>query len=133
MNSNPSDNSIVLEWHILIKHGEIVTIWNKTSSVLSAEHFLSFPTGIIQFNLISLQEQLSHELDAILSSSIASFHWCSMFLHLICVWRPFSNPTPPIQEQFSEVLDAMFELRVQPQEHVIDQGDDGDNFYVIER
>ncbi|XP_035238617.1 protein kinase, cAMP-dependent, regulatory, type II, alpha A [Anguilla anguilla] len=37
------------------------------------------------------------------------------------------------QEQFSEVLDAMFELRVQPQQHVIDQGDDGDNFYVIER
>ncbi|KAG5837845.1 hypothetical protein ANANG_G00217350 [Anguilla anguilla] len=27
----------------------------------------------------------------------------------------------------------MFELRVQPQQHVIDQGDDGDNFYVIER
>lgn len=38
-----------------------------------------------------------------------------------------------IQEQFSEVLDAMFEVLVQPQEHVIDQGDDGDNFYVIER
>uniref|UniRef100_UPI003AAABBF8 protein kinase, cAMP-dependent, regulatory, type II, alpha A isoform X4 n=1 Tax=Centroberyx gerrardi TaxID=166262 RepID=UPI003AAABBF8 len=37
------------------------------------------------------------------------------------------------REQFSEVLDAMFELLVQPQEHVIDQGDDGDNFYVIER
>uniref|UniRef100_A0A3P8V4G1 cAMP-dependent protein kinase type II-alpha regulatory subunit n=1 Tax=Cynoglossus semilaevis TaxID=244447 RepID=A0A3P8V4G1_CYNSE len=37
------------------------------------------------------------------------------------------------QEQFSQVLDAMFESRVQPQEHVIDQGDDGDNFYVIER
>uniref|UniRef100_A0A672F944 cAMP-dependent protein kinase type II-alpha regulatory subunit n=1 Tax=Salarias fasciatus TaxID=181472 RepID=A0A672F944_SALFA len=37
------------------------------------------------------------------------------------------------QEQFSQVLDAMFELIVQPQEHVIDQGDDGDNFYVIER
>lgn len=37
------------------------------------------------------------------------------------------------QEQFSQVLDAMFELVVQPQEHVIDQGDDGDNFYVIER
>lgn len=36
-------------------------------------------------------------------------------------------------EQFSEVLDAMFEHRVQPDEHVIDQGDDGDNFYVIER
>ncbi|MGH0175558.1 UNVERIFIED_CONTAM: hypothetical protein FKN15_070916 [Acipenser sinensis] len=33
----------------------------------------------------------------------------------------------------SQVLDAMFEHRVQPQEHVIDQGDDGDNFYVIER
>lgn len=46
-------------------------------------------------------------------------------------WHP--SPHPLIQEQFSEVLDAMFELRVQPQEHVIDQGDDGDNFYVIER
>ncbi|KAM7402125.1 hypothetical protein PAMP_017392 [Pampus punctatissimus] len=36
------------------------------------------------------------------------------------------------QEQFSEVLDAMFEVLVKPQEHIIDQGDDGDNFYVIE-
>uniref|UniRef100_A0A4W5PKG7 cAMP-dependent protein kinase type II-alpha regulatory subunit n=1 Tax=Hucho hucho TaxID=62062 RepID=A0A4W5PKG7_9TELE len=45
-----------------------------------------------------------------------------------------TGPTSLISsEQFSEVLDAMFELRVQPQEHVIDQGDDGDNFYVIER
>ncbi|MGH0160498.1 UNVERIFIED_CONTAM: hypothetical protein FKN15_057571 [Acipenser sinensis] len=33
-------------------------------------------------------------------------------------------------EQMSQVLDAMFEHRVQPQEHVIDQGDDGDNFYT---
>lgn len=38
-----------------------------------------------------------------------------------------------VQEQFSQVLDAMFEVLVQPQDHVIDQGDDGDNFYVIER
>uniref|UniRef100_A0A670JBP9 cAMP-dependent protein kinase type II-alpha regulatory subunit n=1 Tax=Podarcis muralis TaxID=64176 RepID=A0A670JBP9_PODMU len=37
------------------------------------------------------------------------------------------------QEQLSQVLDAMFEMKVQPQDHVIDQGDDGDNFYVIER
>ncbi|KAM4023292.1 cAMP-dependent protein kinase type II-alpha regulatory subunit [Anomaloglossus baeobatrachus] len=37
------------------------------------------------------------------------------------------------QEQLSQVLDAMFERRVEPQEHVIDQNDDGDNFYVIER
>nr|XP_046239702.1 protein kinase, cAMP-dependent, regulatory, type II, alpha, B isoform X1 [Scatophagus argus] len=37
------------------------------------------------------------------------------------------------QEQFSEVLDAMFEVLVKPQEHIIDQGDDGDNFYVIEK
>uniref|UniRef100_A0A3P8QGV4 cAMP-dependent protein kinase type II-alpha regulatory subunit n=1 Tax=Astatotilapia calliptera TaxID=8154 RepID=A0A3P8QGV4_ASTCA len=36
-------------------------------------------------------------------------------------------------EQFSQVLDAMFESIVKPQEHVIDQGHDGDNFYVIER
>ncbi|XP_041946024.1 cAMP-dependent protein kinase type II-alpha regulatory subunit-like isoform X2 [Alosa sapidissima] len=36
-------------------------------------------------------------------------------------------------EQFSEVLDAMFEVLVKPEEHIIDQEDDGDNFYVIER
>lgn len=38
-----------------------------------------------------------------------------------------------VQEQFSEILDAMFEVLVKPQQHIIDQGDDGDNFYVIER
>ena len=37
-----------------------------------------------------------------------------------------------LQEQLSEVLDAMFEKKVQPGDHVIDQGDDGDNFYVID-
>ncbi|XP_068170398.1 protein kinase, cAMP-dependent, regulatory, type II, alpha, B isoform X1 [Antennarius striatus] len=36
------------------------------------------------------------------------------------------------QEQFSQVLDAMFEVSVKPQEHIIDQGDDGDNFYVVQ-
>ncbi|XP_065347486.1 cAMP-dependent protein kinase type II regulatory subunit [Cloeon dipterum] len=35
-------------------------------------------------------------------------------------------------EQMQDVLDAMFERRVQPEEYVIKQGDDGDNFYVIE-
>lgn len=38
-----------------------------------------------------------------------------------------------LQEQFSEVLDAMFEVLVKPQDHIIDQGEDGDNFYVIEK
>ncbi|XP_046731372.1 protein kinase, cAMP-dependent, regulatory, type II, alpha, B [Silurus meridionalis] len=37
------------------------------------------------------------------------------------------------KEQFSEVLDAMFEVLVKPNEHIIEQGDDGDNFYIIER
>lgn len=37
------------------------------------------------------------------------------------------------QEQMQDVLDAMFERKVQPDEYVIKQGDDGDNFYVIER
>ena len=37
------------------------------------------------------------------------------------------------QEQLNEVLDAMFERKVQPGDHVIDQGDDGDNFYVIDK
>uniref|UniRef100_W5NAT0 cAMP-dependent protein kinase type II-alpha regulatory subunit n=1 Tax=Lepisosteus oculatus TaxID=7918 RepID=W5NAT0_LEPOC len=50
----------------------------------------------------------------------------------ILLFLTLSSPPPP-QEQMSQVLDAMFERRVQPQEHVIDQGDDGDNFYVIER
>ncbi|MED6283372.1 cAMP-dependent protein kinase type II-alpha regulatory subunit, partial [Characodon lateralis] len=37
------------------------------------------------------------------------------------------------KDQFSEVLDAMFEVLVKPQDHIIDQGDDGDNFYVIDK
>ncbi|OPJ89711.1 hypothetical protein AV530_003871 [Patagioenas fasciata monilis] len=36
------------------------------------------------------------------------------------------------RDQLSQVLNAMFERKVKPQEHVIDQGDDGDDFYVIE-
>lgn len=35
-------------------------------------------------------------------------------------------------EQMHCVLDAMFEKQVSPGDHVIDQGDDGDNFYVID-
>ncbi|XP_016100983.1 cAMP-dependent protein kinase type II-beta regulatory subunit-like [Sinocyclocheilus grahami] len=37
------------------------------------------------------------------------------------------------QEQMSEVLDGMFEKVVVTGEYIIDQDDDGDNFYVIER
>lgn len=33
----------------------------------------------------------------------------------------------------SQVLDAMFEKFCTEGEHIIDQDDDGDNFYVIER
>lgn len=33
----------------------------------------------------------------------------------------------------SQVLDAMFEKFCIEGEHIIDQDDDGDNFYVIER
>lgn len=33
----------------------------------------------------------------------------------------------------SQVLDAMFDKIVLIGEHIIDQDDDGDNFYVIER
>ncbi|XP_014250546.1 cAMP-dependent protein kinase type II regulatory subunit [Cimex lectularius] len=36
------------------------------------------------------------------------------------------------QEQMNEVLDAMFEKTVKKDDVVIKQGDDGDNFYVIE-
>lgn len=32
-----------------------------------------------------------------------------------------------------EVLDAMFEKKVVAGEYVIQQGDDGDNFYIIDR
>ncbi|XP_012278714.1 cAMP-dependent protein kinase type II regulatory subunit [Orussus abietinus] len=37
------------------------------------------------------------------------------------------------KEQMADVLDAMFEKTVEPGEYIIRQGDDGDNFYVIER
>ncbi|XP_011630408.1 cAMP-dependent protein kinase type II regulatory subunit [Pogonomyrmex barbatus] len=37
------------------------------------------------------------------------------------------------KQQMADVLDAMFEKLVQPEEFIIRQGDDGDNFYVIER
>ncbi|XP_023162796.1 cAMP-dependent protein kinase type II regulatory subunit isoform X2 [Drosophila hydei] len=36
------------------------------------------------------------------------------------------------KEQMNQVLDAMFERKVQPGDFIIRQGDDGDNFYVIE-
>jgi cAMP-dependent protein kinase regulator len=35
-------------------------------------------------------------------------------------------------QQMNEILDAMFEKRTQPEDVIIRQGDDGDNFYVIE-
>uniref|UniRef100_A0A6Q2XAP7 Cyclic nucleotide-binding domain-containing protein n=1 Tax=Esox lucius TaxID=8010 RepID=A0A6Q2XAP7_ESOLU len=41
----------------------------------------------------------------------------------------FKNLDP---EQMSQILDAMFEKPVTTGEHIIDQYDDGDNFYVIE-
>lgn len=37
------------------------------------------------------------------------------------------------QEEISEVLDAMFDKVAVNGEHIIDQDNDGDNFYVIER
>ncbi|NP_998123.1 protein kinase, cAMP-dependent, regulatory, type II, alpha, B [Danio rerio] len=37
------------------------------------------------------------------------------------------------EDQLAEVLDSMFEVLVKPGECIINQGDDGDNFYVIER
>ena len=36
------------------------------------------------------------------------------------------------KDQFNQVLDAMFEHVCQPGDSVINEGDDGDNFYVIE-
>lgn len=39
----------------------------------------------------------------------------------------------PSQEEMSQVLDAMFEKFCTEGEHIIDQDDDGDNFYVLER
>lgn len=56
-------------------------------------------------------------------------------ISLFCILkvRHFIALPDVLQEQFSEVLDGMFEVLVKPQEHIIDQGDDGDNFYVIEK
>uniref|UniRef100_A0A3P8YLC5 cAMP-dependent protein kinase type II regulatory subunit n=1 Tax=Esox lucius TaxID=8010 RepID=A0A3P8YLC5_ESOLU len=45
----------------------------------------------------------------------------------------FKNLDPSTDvEQMSQILDAMFEKPVTTGEHIIDQYDDGDNFYVIE-
>lgn len=52
-----------------------------------------------------------------------------MFINASCVKLKFFL----FKEQLKQVLDAMFERKVQSGEHVIDQGDDGDNFYVIDR
>ena len=38
-----------------------------------------------------------------------------------------------LQDQMQDVLDAMFERTVESGDYVIRQGDDGDNFYVIDR
>ena len=35
-------------------------------------------------------------------------------------------------DQLNEVLDAMFEYKVKSGDDIIRQGDDGDNFYVVE-
>lgn len=45
----------------------------------------------------------------------------------------FDSYFTPSQEEMSQVLDAMFEKFCTEGEHIIDQDDDGDNFYVIER
>lgn len=37
-----------------------------------------------------------------------------------------------LAQQMNEILDAMFEKKVKPEDVIIRQGDDGDNFYVIE-
>lgn len=49
----------------------------------------------------------------------------------LTVAEPTFNVTS--QEEMSQVLDAMFEKFCVDGEHIIDQDDDGDNFYVIER
>jgi len=36
-------------------------------------------------------------------------------------------------QQLNEVLDAMFERKVEAGDYIIKQGDDGDNFYVVDR
>ncbi|PIK39689.1 hypothetical protein BSL78_23462, partial [Apostichopus japonicus] len=36
------------------------------------------------------------------------------------------------ETQMQDVLDAMFEKKTSRGEHIIDEGDDGDNFYVID-
>lgn len=53
--------------------------------------------------------------------------------NILHIYLYANNKTTFVQEQMADVLDAMFEKIVQPGEFIIRQGDDGDNFYVIER
>lgn len=58
---------------------------------------------------------------------------------LFPIFRSFIHPTFSFIirrvvccQQMNEILDAMFEKKVKPEDLIIKQGDDGDNFYVIE-
>lgn len=55
-----------------------------------------------------------------------------MFVHLILLDISLYHRIA-IQDQVQDVLDAMFEKTVDSGDYVIRQGDDGDNFYVIDR
>lgn len=55
-----------------------------------------------------------------------------MSVKVLSVYRVNSTVNTK-QEQTQQVLDAMFQRFVIPGEHVIDQGEAGDNFYIIER
>lgn len=68
------------------------------------------------------------------SAYFITFTACLLFVCFKCTLQRTSTfAVYCLQEQFSEVLDAMFEVLVKPQQHIIDQGDDGDNFYVIDK
>lgn len=47
------------------------------------------------------------------------------------------SPLPSLRslepEQLGDVINAMFERSVEDGDYIIKQGDDGDNFYVIEK
>ncbi|KAL3309052.1 cAMP-dependent protein kinase type II-beta regulatory subunit [Cichlidogyrus casuarinus] len=58
------------------------------------------------------------------SATASSFSLCDTIPYILVM---------SLQTQMNQVIDAMAELRVSERDQVIGQGEDGDNFYVIEK
>lgn len=108
---------MILEINLLHRHIYVIVFFK------SLNKYLLWPL----VKILNIQSCLT-------SAHFITFTACLLFVCFRCtLWCTSTFAVYCLQEQFSEVLDAMFEVLVKPQQHIIDQGDDGDNFYVIDK